>query len=152
MKIKNFKCNDLSQYVDSMLFDSGECIAEMTCECDDIQVYMHLEVRGDVKVEYDGNIYRHPSEFPPALRESIKTNPGWWDTADNVYIDMNNWFEYIYTAQYTFGDFNTYSDGVMCEWDINKGTPEDIKNEMIEIFKCIINEVEYIKSLMDEEY
>ena len=138
MKIKNFKCNEnLSQYVDSMLFDSGECIAEMECEFDNGDLCtISLEVRGEVKVYFNDEPYRYPSDFPPVLKELIKTNPRWWDEEDYVYVDMNNWFEYIYTVD---GEhWNSYSDGVMCEWDISKGTPEDIKKEMIEICEWVV--------------
>ena len=138
MKIKSFKCNDLGQYVDSMLFDSGEQIAEMECECDNgYTCTISLEVRGEVKVEYDGEIYRHPSDFPPELKEAIKTYSGWWDTEEYIYVDMNNWFEYMYTFK---DDTYQYTDGVLCEWDISEGTPEDIKKEMIEICKWVTKE------------
>lgn len=137
MKIKNFWCDDnLSQYVDSMLFDSGEQIAEMIFEDNGKEVYLSLEVRGEVKVYFgdDGPAYRYPSEFPAFLKELIKANPGRWDTEDGVYVDMNNWFEYIYDID------GEYSDGIMCEWDISKATPEDIKKEMLEICEYLIKE------------
>jgi hypothetical protein len=138
MNIKNFWCDDdLSQYVDSMLFDSGECIAEMECEIGCAEIKISLEVRGKAKVYFgdDCQPYKYPSEFPQALKKLIKANPGRWDTEDGVYVDMNNWFEYIYTVN------DKYSDGVMCEWDISKGTPEDIKKEMLEICEWIIEDL-----------
>lgn len=136
MKIKRFECDsNLSQYVDSMLFDSGTEIANMVAETNGKEIEISLEVRGEVKVDFDGEIYRHPSEFPEVLSELIKTNPGCWDCEDYVYVDMNNWFEYIYTVD------NKYSDGVMCEWDISKGAPEDIKNEMMKICEWVIEDL-----------
>ena len=139
MKIKSFECsNNLGQYVDSMLFESGTCIAEMECECDNGFICtVTLEVRGEIGVDFNGVRYRHPSEFPPALRELIETTPGWWDIEDNVYIDMNNWFEYMYTLK---DDVYQYTDGMLCEWDISQGTPEDIKKEMIEICEFVAKE------------
>ena len=136
MNVKDFYCNaNLSQYVDSMLFDSGECIATMECEIDGIEISISLDVRGEVEVYVgeDSRPYKYPSEFPPALRESIKRNPGWWDCDDDIFIEQNNWFEYIYTVK---GEYE-YTDGVMCEWDISKGAPEDIQKEMIEICNWI---------------
>lgn len=139
MEIKEFRCNDLNQYVDSMLFDSGECIAEMECECDNgYTLTITLEVRGEVRVDFEGETYHHPSEFPPVLKELIKTNPGWWDTEDYVYVDMNNWFEYMYTIK---DDTYQYTEGVLCEWDISNGAPEDIKKEMIDICEWVTKEV-----------
>ena len=134
MEIKNFRCNELSQYVDSMLFDSGEEIAAMEFENYGKEMYISLEVRGDVKVFFNKEVYRWPSEFPPILRELIQTNPGCWDCEDYIYVDMNNWFEYIFEVD------GQYSDGIMCEWDISKGTPEDIKREMLEICEWILKE------------
>lgn len=134
MEIKNFRCNELSQYVDSMLFDSGEEIAAMEFENYGKEIYISLEVRGDVKVFFNEEVYRWPSEFPPVLRELIQTNPGCWDCEDYIYVDMNNWFEYIFEVD------GQYSDGIMCEWDISKGTPEDIKREMLEICEWILKE------------
>ena len=140
MNIKNFKCNEnLSQYVDSMLFDSGECIAEMEYEIDDTLITICLEVRGEVKVDFNGVSYNRPSEFPLELKELIKGNPANWDCEDYVYVDMNNWFEYIYTVDSAHGD--SYSDGVMCEWDISKWGPKKIKDEMIEICKWIAEDL-----------
>ena len=134
MKIKRFACNEnLSQYIDSMLFDSGTCIAAMECELDNGDVcIISLEVRGSVNVDFDGSTYREPSDFPEELKQIIKEDK-LWDCDDRVYVDMNNWFEYIYTV------LGKYSDGVMCEWDISKGTPEDIKQEMIEICEWVVS-------------
>lgn len=131
MKIKSFQCNELSQYTDSMLFDSGEQIAAMEYEYGNTHINIYLEVRGEVRVDFDGVTYRRPSEFPDVLKELIKTNPGCWDCEDYVYVDMNNWFEYIYVVDNEH--WNEYMDGVLCEWDISKGTPEHIKKEMLEI-------------------
>jgi hypothetical protein len=135
MKIKSFKCNDnLSQYVDSMLFDNGVCIAEMECEFDNGDMCtISLEVRGEVNVDFNETTYRSPSEFPDELKNIIKENR-LWDCESCVYVDMNNWFEYMFTVK---DDKYQYTDGVMCEWDISKGTPEDIKKEMIEICEWI---------------
>ena len=133
MEIKSFKCNELSQYVDSMLFDSGERIAEMVFEDNGFSCTISLEVRGEVRVEFDGTTYRYPSEFPLSLKENIKNNPGWWCDPD-LFVENNNWFEYTFTVN---GEYE-YADGVMCEWDISKGTPEDIKNEMIEICRWAV--------------
>lgn len=140
MNIKSFKCNDnLSQYIDSMLFDSGECIATMECELDNGDLCtISLEVRGEVKVYFDGELYKYPSDFPPVLKELIETNPGCWDEEDYVYVDENNWFEYMFTIK---DNTYQYTDGIMCEWDISKGTPEDIKKEMIEICEWIMKEL-----------
>lgn len=131
MNIKNFQCNELSQYTDSMLFDSGEQIAAMECEDGNTHINIYLEVRGEVRVDFDGVTYRRPSEFPLELKELIKGNPICWDCEDDVYVDIRNWFEYIYIVNNEH--WNDYMDGVLCEWDISKWGPEEIKREMLEI-------------------
>lgn len=144
MKIKNFKCNELSQYIDSMLFDSGEVIAVMEVEDNGKKIEISLEVRGEVRVDFDGVVYCRPSEFPDVLKELIETNPGCWDCEDYMYVDMNNWFECMYTVQ---TNDREYSDGVMCEWDISKVTPEDIKREMLKVCEWILGEVKFLEDL-----
>ena len=81
--------------------------------------------------------YTSPCDFPAELKERIKANPGWWDTEDNTYIDMNNWFEYIY--DHTI-DGKTYSDGIMFEDDLSEYSVEDIKNAMIKVGQYIMED------------
>lgn len=146
MKITTFKCDEnLSQYVDSMLFDSGTHIAMMRCDLENAaECSISLEVRGYVKIYFgeDSQPYKYPSEFPKALKELIRNKPNGWQTEPDVYADETNWFEYIYTVK---TDTGHYSDGVVCEWDISKGTAEEIKKEMLEI--C-----EMLKQDLDGQY
>lgn len=138
MNIVSFNCEeDLSKYVDSMLFDNDTVIATIECEDNNQKVIIDLMVRGSVNVEYQGNTYKHPSDFPMDLKEKIKANPGWWDTEDDVYIDMNNWFEYIYN--HTIDD-DTYSDGIMFEDDLSKYSIQMVKDAMVEVAKYIMEE------------
>ena len=138
MNIVNFNCEeDLSKYVDNMLFDSDTVIATMECEDENQKVVIDLMTRGEVRVEYKGNTYTSPCDFPAELKERIKKNPGWWDTEDDTYIDMNNWFEYIY--DHTI-DGKTYSDGIMFEDDLSKYSVEDVKNGMIKVAKYIMED------------
>ena len=137
MKIINFECDkNLSQYVDSMLFDSNTIIASMTCEINEHQINIDLMTRGYVNVEYKGDTYRYPSEFPQELKIKIKENPNWWDDED-VYIDENNWFEYIYDDTI---NGKTYSDGIVFEDDLSKYSVEQVKDDMVEVCKWIVNE------------
>lgn len=137
MNIVSFKCEeDLSKYVDSMLFDSNTVIATMECENGDEKVLIELMVRGEVRVVYKGNTYTSPCDFPAELKEKIKANPGWWDDED-TYIDFSNWFEYMY--DHTI-DGKTYSDGIMFEDDLSKYSVEDVKNGMIKAAEYIMEE------------
>lgn len=130
----DFRCTkDLSQYIDSMLFDSGTLIAEASFNTTNNKqsAKVELVVRGAVRVEADGNIYTSPSEFPDWLKERIQKNPNGWqylDTDDKkVFYHDSNWFEFIVTPD------GACSDGVMYEADLSKDTPEGIYQAMIEI-------------------
>ena len=136
VKILEFSCdNDLSKYVDSMLFPSGKEIAHMRCSGNGSTVDMCLEVRGEVNVEFEGETYRDPVDFPEELKDIIKNN-GLFDD-ERLYVDANNWFEYIYTID------NIWSDGIMCEIDISICTQEDIKKEMYEWCCYLLNKDNY---------
>lgn len=126
MKCVKFECdNDLTKYVDSMLFDStsdtGESIAHGIFEHDGEQCNIWLDVRGEVSVTYKGTVYHRPSEFPEELIEKIRKNPNDWEYNgdDDIYVGLNNWFEYIFE-----------SDGEVYEADLSKATPEMIKEDM----------------------
>lgn len=141
--IKEFKCvEDLTPYVDSMLFDSNTVIATMKYEDDDWELFIDLGVRGDVRVEYKGETYRYPSDFPDELIERIKTNPNWWDITSpsgegeddgsNVYIQDNNWFEYIFDIRHKRRNID-YTEGELYEADLSEDTPEGIKEDMFRL-------------------
>ena len=127
-----FECtNNLSQYTDSMLFDSGEEIATGLFRYKDKEVEISLRICGQVAVDYKGETYHTPSEFPDELVERIKAHPNDWmyyspsgeDTDDaegDVYVGLNNWFEYIFDG-----------DGCVYEEDLSKATKEDILQDMI---------------------
>ncbi len=130
IRCTGFTCGNLTNYSDSMLFDSGESIATGTFECDGETLDIDLEVAGDVRVEFKGETYRKPSEFPDELRDRIRANPNNWDITapsgeDNdepesdVYVCNNNWFEYVFN-----------DDGEVFEDDLSKVSPERILRDM----------------------
>ena len=137
MDIKNFECEeDLSQYTDSMLYDSDTTIAHIECAAaDGTSVEMDLMVRGHVKVEYNGCTYKTPSDFPERLKKLIRKFPNKWDLHRNIFISENNWFEYIYTVTQ---NGESYSDGIMFEKDLSKYSVEDLREEMLELCGNII--------------
>ena len=136
MKITNFECEEnLKQYTDSMLFDSNETIAVLDCEVEEHKIHIELMTRGEVRVDYKGVRYKVPSEFPDELKEKIKADPHWTAGDEDLYVDMNNWFEYIYDDTV---DGETYSDGIMCEIDFTGFSKEDMKKKLIEIAQLIL--------------
>lgn len=136
--VKNFCCDEnLSQYTDSMLFESNLNIASMNYESKGCKVILDLMTRGEVNVDYKGVTYRSPLEFPEDLKEIIKTKPYWFNDTEDLYIDANNWFEYIYDITI---NGKTYSDGIMFETDLSKYSVEELKTEMAEICEDIIDD------------
>lgn len=75
---------ELSECVDSMLFDSDTNIAYLSAKTSDgrFTASVDLMVRGEVSVTYKGKTYRKPSQFPKELRDRIKAHPGSWEFSD----------------------------------------------------------------------
>ncbi len=133
-----FECDNLSPYVDSMLFDSGRMIARGVFVYSndgveiDKEITITLVVSGEVSVTYKGEVYHSPSEFPDKLIELIKRNSDWMTYAPSgegndeaegdIYVTLNNWFEYTCNG-----------DGELYEDDLSKATPEMILEDMKEI-------------------
>ena len=155
LKLKNFRCNqDLSQYTSSLLFDSidtkladdcniilyddtdgsGDTIAFGEFEHEGERFNISLEIRGEIRISFDGNIYTSPLEYPEDLTSLIKAHPYDFDVCDEaagheIYIDNNNWFEYI------FGPDGAMNDGYVYEQDLSKATADMIKEDMFKIAK-----------------
>ena len=130
-KIKSFNCEEnLSQYISSMLFDSGEEIATGVFSYGDDELEVTLQVSGEVAVTFKDEVYHRPSDFPEELVQLIKEHPYDWDVCappeeeDDeyecyVYVGLNNWFEYIFDCE-----------GSVYEDDLAEATPEMILEDM----------------------
>lgn len=131
--VKEFSCSEnLSQYIDSMLFESGECIASMDYFDEETgkSVELDLRVCGNVKVSFKETDYTHYSDFPEQLKKLIKNNRE-WELDERVYVDENNWFEYIFST-------GKYSDGIVFERDLSAYTPERLKKEMESVCRFVL--------------
>lgn len=126
--VTSFDCdNDLSKYTDSLLFCSGDVVATMTVEDDrGYSLSMELIVTGDVNVEFEGEIYTSPDDFPPELKQAIKEG-----RYDDIQINNNNWFELVYSLTDSKGEEVAY-DGDVWESDLSTMTIEEVKNEMLD--------------------
>ncbi len=129
---------DISDIPDSILLSSGQVIAEYDNEDNDL--HMSLEVCGEVRVSYKGEIYRGVDEFPKELIERIKNDPNYWDIYahsgeenDNefgdIYVGNNNWFELFVS------DSNGVFDSFLV--DCENYTEKDIKEMFLEAEKEI---------------
>ena len=81
---------DVERLPDSMCFDSGTDI----CHYEDGDDTIDIEVRGHVKVDYNGETYRHYSDMPDELQKMFADGSAYDN--DNVVIDENNWYEVFY--------------------------------------------------------
>lgn len=139
IKVKNFYCEELSQYTESMLFDSGEEIAYGEFQVNGHNVSVSLEVRGEVRVTYKGETYRTPTEFPDELKALIKEHPHNWDAYSpsgegndkedgNIFVGNNNWFEFIFSVE-----DEPENDGFVCEIDLSEAGADDVLKEMLKV-------------------
>lgn len=114
----------LSECKNSMLLDSGTNIISAVfgqkCGKD---IFVRLNVCGNVKVNYKGDTYRYPSTFPEGLREMIHINPNTWDTLPDIEVVDQNWFEY----QIVCGDIE---DSIVCEKDVSQMTISELLADM----------------------
>ena len=132
LKIVHFTCEEnLSKYVSSMLFDSGEEIARGFFYYNGELLKISLKICGEVSVTYKDEVYHRPSEFPDELIERIKKHPYDWDvyspsgegndeTEGEIYVGLNNWFEYIINEE-----------GYVYEEDLSEAYPDMILTDMI---------------------
>lgn len=144
-RIKEFYCDEnLSQYTDSMLFDSVTNIASMTFEGEEYNIDLFLDIRGEVDVQFKGVSYKAPSVFPKELIDIIKNTPENWSYSnpDILYVVFNNWFECIFDIKDKDNNI-LYSDGIMYEDSVADKKPEDLKKYMFEICKRLyLDEIE----------
>lgn len=89
-----FKGFEFTQYEemenvkDSLEFESETQI----CTLGNSDYLVSLEVHGEVRVTFNDEVFRTPSDFPDELKALIRENED-WQFADNVYVGNNNWFE-----------------------------------------------------------
>ena len=84
---------DLRKINDSMELDSGTDLATLKITLGDGRaIKATLEVRGEVRVHYLGDIYTCASNMPKDLVELFH-NGGWDPDDGSVIVDDNNWFE-----------------------------------------------------------
>lgn len=126
-----FECDEkLSKYTDSMLFsatsESGISIASGEFIHKGRKLYISLDVCGETRITYKGEVYKNLVDYPTELLNLMTNNPSRWELDEDVYVGNNNWFEYIISGE-------DKSDGVVYEKDLSKATEQDILNDMTAI-------------------
>ena len=84
---------DMTNIVDSLQLSSGTTIATLEVGNGTVAT---VEVRGEVKIDFDGVTYREPADFPEELKQIIAEGRLLeMEYDDRLYIDANNWFEFF---------------------------------------------------------
>lgn len=146
-EIKEWECKkDLTPYVDSMLFESGTSICQLTVEYPrGVRIGLDLVVAGEVSVTYKGEAYHSPTDFPEELVELIKAHPGEDfnvyfpsgegndDAEGDCYVTLNNWFELMFKLITPDDEsLDGFTDGDVFESDISKMSPEALQADLLE--------------------
>lgn len=124
---------DLSNINDSMELESGQEIARLIKD----GYAVTIEVRGEVRVVYDGDTYRDVSQFPDELVKMFHDGSAY--DSDDVYIDMNNWFEaFFLEVKGGSMEWTGYSDTVDCE-TLSKDEIKAFITDCLEMFLDELN-------------
>lgn len=114
----------IKDWTDSMLFSSGTILAVLSGTYYKKNVSVQLKVVGDVRVHYDGIVYKDVTQFPDELVEYIK-EVGCFDNDFVEFID-NNWFNFdVYEKNEFLQDF-------VCESNLSEYSKGDLVMDMIE--------------------
>lgn len=74
---------------DSLQFDSGTLIAEYI----DNDLSARIEVVGDVRIIFKGDVFKYPSNFSDELKQIVAEGNVYDD--ERIEVCENNWFEVI---------------------------------------------------------
>lgn len=74
---------------DSLQFDSGTLIAEYI----DNDLSARIEVVGDVRIIFEGDVFKYPSNFSDELKQIVAEGNVYDD--ERIEVCENNWFELI---------------------------------------------------------
>lgn len=83
----------LAECKDSLLYDSGEVIAQLTSTSG---IDIKIAVTGELRILYKDNIYRHTQNYPPELAAAISSGEIYQlEKRGQAEIQNNNWFEIL---------------------------------------------------------
>lgn len=123
-----FKCGDLTEYTDSLLFDTGETIATLEYK----NFLIVIDVTGEKKIYFNDEVYTQAFDYPDELIENIK-NGHIYDYQEDCYLEDNNWFDVVIFKN------KCYIYDEVFEEDLCQLTPEKLKKIMIDYLDYAIN-------------
>lgn len=132
LNVLDFEINgDLSQYTDSLLFQD-ETIATLETELENDRYQVSIEVIGDIRLFFKGDLYKCSVNFPNELKEIINSRKV-LEHSEIEIID-NNWFEIDIYEKNSQNVYELIYDEIF-EQDISTMTPDELKEYMINHLK-----------------
>jgi len=96
-----------------MELDSGESL--VTLEIKDFNLLVELRVCGEVRVVFNGEVFKSPMDFPDELKALFHN--GTYGDDERVFVDDNNWFElFIYDKGKDAWNWTGLSEVVDADW------------------------------------
>ena len=81
----------LAECKDSLLFNHGDIIASLSSSNG---ILVQIGVVGDVRIVYEGDVYRYPDNYPDEITKALKDGTfSRMESDGTVEVINNNWFE-----------------------------------------------------------
>lgn len=144
LDIINFEVfENLNECVDSLLFDD-ETIAELETK----QYTVTVEVIGDIRLFYKGQLYKCAANYPDELVKLLKSGKAYENK--DLEIWDNNWFEIDIYELTKNNKRELINDEVLDSIDISTITKDDLKDYMSKYLKDYLELCE--KEISNSEY
>lgn len=134
IEFKIFK--DLKDCGDSLLLESDSCISHYINN----DYMVALQVRGDVKIEYNKEYYTDISRFPKELVDIIKSGKNsMYGDYEDVEIINNSWFNIEFYKKMKDNRWELLDDMCECEQDYSNYTEEQLFKELKDYYVMFMN-------------
>lgn len=116
---------------DSLQFDSGTLIAEYI----DNNLSARIEVVGDVRIIFEGDVFKYPSNFSDELKQIVAEGNVYDD--ERIEVCENNWFEIIVTDNTNNTEIDMGDDPIIA---VEGLTAYELKDLLISILNSVKEE------------
>ena len=113
---------------DSLQFDTGTLIAEYI----DNDLSARIEVVGDVRIIFEGDVFKYPSNFSDELKQIVAEGNVYAD--ERVEVCENNWFEVIVIDNTNNTEIDMGDDPIIA---VEGLTAYELKNLLISILNSV---------------
>lgn len=119
---------DTKNIKDSLQFDSGTLIAEYI----DNDLSARIEVVGDVRIIFEGDIFKYPSNFSDELKQIVAKGNAYDD--ERIEVCENNWFELIVIDNTNNTEIDMGDDPIIA---VEGLTAHELKDLLISILNSV---------------